>query len=177
MEVVEPAQEAAMVAAVVEDGRVMQVFLQCNIDHALLVLFFQAEDRIRYGHVTGVQTCALPISPCARGVGDPGCRATPGGPGPGQRAPRPEAGRRAGGGRRAAGTGARRRVVDRGDSPLRGPRGGAGDRAGPGSRAWSGRLAPSAGCDAPRPAGARSPGSGSRGPGGAARAAAPGEWR
>src|SRR5690625_7495718 len=26
-------------------------------------LFFQAEDGIRYGHVTGVQTCALPISP------------------------------------------------------------------------------------------------------------------
>src|SRR5439155_15823649 len=26
--------------------------------------FFQAEDGIRYGHVTGVQTCALPI--CAR---------------------------------------------------------------------------------------------------------------
>src|SRR6266702_5630732 len=25
--------------------------------------FFQAEDRIRDGHVTGVQTCALPISP------------------------------------------------------------------------------------------------------------------
>src|SRR5215208_7813179 len=24
--------------------------------------FFQAEDGIRYGHVTGVQTCALPIS-------------------------------------------------------------------------------------------------------------------
>src|SRR5439155_6132373 len=31
--------------------------------------FFQAEDGIRDGHVTGVQTCALPISPsppCAR---------------------------------------------------------------------------------------------------------------
>src|SRR6266508_6462981 len=26
------------------------------------VFFFQAEDGIRYGHVTGVQTCALPIS-------------------------------------------------------------------------------------------------------------------
>src|SRR5215510_9404774 len=25
------------------------------------VFFFQAEDGIRYGHVTGVQTCALPI--------------------------------------------------------------------------------------------------------------------
>src|SRR5207253_4978546 len=27
-----------------------------------LFLFFQAEDGIRDGHVTGVQTCALPIS-------------------------------------------------------------------------------------------------------------------
>src|SRR5690625_5668220 len=26
------------------------------------LFFFQAEDGIRYGHVTGVQTCALPIS-------------------------------------------------------------------------------------------------------------------
>src|SRR3984893_10872355 len=29
---------------------------------ALLFFFFQAEDGIRDGHVTGVQTCALPIS-------------------------------------------------------------------------------------------------------------------
>src|SRR5439155_11519880 len=28
----------------------------------LMILFFQAEDGIRDGHVTGVQTCALPIS-------------------------------------------------------------------------------------------------------------------
>src|SRR5690625_5475108 len=28
-----------------------------------LLFFFQAEDGIRDGHVTGVQTCALPISP------------------------------------------------------------------------------------------------------------------
>src|SRR6266508_3112982 len=28
----------------------------------MLIFFFQAEDGIRYGHVTGVQTCALPIS-------------------------------------------------------------------------------------------------------------------
>src|SRR6266508_5342488 len=27
-----------------------------------MFFFFQAEDGIRYGHVTGVQTCALPIS-------------------------------------------------------------------------------------------------------------------
>src|SRR5690625_7246987 len=29
----------------------------------MLCLFFQAEDGIRDGHVTGVQTCALPIYP------------------------------------------------------------------------------------------------------------------
>src|SRR5437870_11077918 len=29
----------------------------------LRIFFFQAEDGIRDGHVTGVQTCALPISP------------------------------------------------------------------------------------------------------------------
>src|SRR5438309_9577810 len=34
--------------------------------HALLCFFFQAEDGIRDGTVTGVQTCALPIS----GIGD-----------------------------------------------------------------------------------------------------------
>src|SRR5439155_18942501 len=33
----------------------------------LLFFFFQAEDGIRDGHVTGVQTCALPICPsCSR---------------------------------------------------------------------------------------------------------------
>src|SRR5438876_4556529 len=31
--------------------------------------FFQAEDGIRDGRVTGVQTCALPISRLARGTG------------------------------------------------------------------------------------------------------------
>src|SRR6266508_4913679 len=30
--------------------------------------FFQAEDGIRAGHVTGVQTCALPISPDRTGI-------------------------------------------------------------------------------------------------------------
>src|SRR5690625_6098973 len=29
---------------------------------ACVIFFFQAEDGIRDGHVTGVQTCALPIS-------------------------------------------------------------------------------------------------------------------
>src|SRR5439155_6834534 len=33
---------------------------------AFSCVFFQAEDGIRDGHVTGVQTCALPISPSLR---------------------------------------------------------------------------------------------------------------
>src|SRR5690625_7826946 len=32
----------------------------------LFLFFFQAEDGIRDGHVTGVQTCALPISGCVK---------------------------------------------------------------------------------------------------------------
>src|SRR5690625_5559415 len=36
------------------------------------IIFFQAEDGIRHGHVTGVQTCALPISGEA---GEPGTEA------------------------------------------------------------------------------------------------------
>src|SRR5690625_6804604 len=32
------------------------------------IFFFQAEDGIRDGHVTGVQTCALPICPELRGT-------------------------------------------------------------------------------------------------------------
>src|SRR5690625_7098831 len=34
----------------------------------ILIFFFQAEDGIRDGHVTGVQTCALPIYETARGA-------------------------------------------------------------------------------------------------------------
>src|SRR5437660_7149749 len=34
--------------------------------------FFQAEDGIRDGHVTGVQTCALPISPRRKYFGSSG---------------------------------------------------------------------------------------------------------
>src|SRR5690625_4770172 len=33
----------------------------CNLLFLLVFFFFQAEDGIRDGHVTGVQTCALPI--------------------------------------------------------------------------------------------------------------------
>src|SRR5256885_7622470 len=34
-----------------------------EVDHLLFFFFFQAEDGIRDYKVTGVQTCALPISP------------------------------------------------------------------------------------------------------------------
>src|SRR5690625_5637952 len=34
-----------------------------SFNSALIGFFYQAEDGIRDGHVTGVQTCALPISP------------------------------------------------------------------------------------------------------------------
>src|SRR5690606_40375927 len=34
---------------------------------AVVLFFFQAEDGIRDFHVTGVQTCALPISTCPMG--------------------------------------------------------------------------------------------------------------
>src|SRR5215208_2859116 len=33
------------------------------MEYIVFFFFFQAEDGIRDGHVTGVQTCALPISP------------------------------------------------------------------------------------------------------------------
>src|SRR6266542_6087432 len=33
-----------------------------SAEHSSSVFFFQAEDGIRYANVTGVQTCALPIS-------------------------------------------------------------------------------------------------------------------
>src|SRR2546426_3619567 len=38
------------------------------------VFFFQAEDGIRDYKVTGVQTCALPISPAATAQAEPGAR-------------------------------------------------------------------------------------------------------
>src|SRR5439155_5941859 len=44
---------------------------------SLVFFFFQAEDGIRAGHVTGVQTCALPISATpssARGPSPPAAR-------------------------------------------------------------------------------------------------------
>src|SRR5439155_10246943 len=36
-----------------------------HFDRPSILFFFQAEDGIRDGHVTGVQTCALPISSIA----------------------------------------------------------------------------------------------------------------
>src|SRR5256712_6247977 len=119
---------------------------------------------------------ASPGTPSARGGEAPARRATPARPGPDRRAPLKEAGPRARAGHPAVGTETRRSLaVARSGSPPRGPRGGGGDRAARGSRAWSGRPAPSGARDAPRPTGARSPGSGSPGPGTAALAAAPGE--
>src|SRR5690606_39462709 len=63
------------------------------------IFFFQAEDGIRYFHVTGVQTCALPILRRARSrpggtrtpVSWPSCRLGPrsGSAGPGTPEPRP----------------------------------------------------------------------------------------
>src|SRR5437870_8423251 len=38
----------------------------CSFFFLRYFFFFQAEDGIRDGHVTGVQTCALPISPARR---------------------------------------------------------------------------------------------------------------
>src|SRR5437870_8934938 len=42
-----------------------------NANRSINNLFFQAEDGIRFGHVTGVQTCALPILG-ANGAPNPG---------------------------------------------------------------------------------------------------------
>src|SRR5207253_8202125 len=41
---------------------VRQVFIYFDSVMVVFFFFFQAEDGIRDGHVTGVQTCALPIS-------------------------------------------------------------------------------------------------------------------
>src|SRR5437870_7540160 len=38
----------------------------CTINTSRSPFFFQAEDGIRDGHVTGVQTCALPILKCVQ---------------------------------------------------------------------------------------------------------------
>src|SRR6202043_3415767 len=61
------------------------VMTNCATTQANVVsanVFFQAEDGIRYGHVTGVQTCALPICPGCSQSGPPGtiCSACIGAP-------------------------------------------------------------------------------------------------
>src|SRR5437660_5617763 len=51
---------------------VVLLYLLCFVFLCFLLFFFfffQAEDGIRDGHVTGVQTCALPISACSRNAG------------------------------------------------------------------------------------------------------------
>src|SRR5439155_10577513 len=49
---------------VMEDSRYGRTYVaqvKTFIDLQVVIFFFQAEDGIRDGHVTGVQTCALPI--------------------------------------------------------------------------------------------------------------------
>src|SRR6267143_2126350 len=56
------------------------VFFLCEIKaKKVFCFFFQAEDGIRYGTVTGVQTCALPICKLAQKLKVP---TVPGSPGP-----------------------------------------------------------------------------------------------
>src|SRR5439155_6458175 len=43
-------------------GNTLHLYAGLNIPKTSFFFFFQAEDGIRDGHVTGVQTCALPIS-------------------------------------------------------------------------------------------------------------------
>src|SRR5690625_6911860 len=50
------------------------VLFSCWVCICFFFFFFQAEDGIRDGHVTGVQTCALPISESGcEGSPRPGC--------------------------------------------------------------------------------------------------------
>src|SRR5439155_17440147 len=70
--------------------------------------FFQAEDGIRDGHVTGVQTCALPIWPVPLvDVGRDELRAVGVGPRDDERRDAADVGREAGGGERAQERGGR----------------------------------------------------------------------
>src|SRR6266481_9221954 len=50
------------VGSLIEDGKNQEVwYIRNRGGDSLLYFFFQAEDGIRDGTVTGVQTCALPI--------------------------------------------------------------------------------------------------------------------
>src|SRR5439155_12324914 len=44
------------------DEELSSAVRSCQSEPRSIAFFFQAEDGIRDGHVTGVQTCALPIS-------------------------------------------------------------------------------------------------------------------
>src|SRR5207253_7741120 len=48
----------------------------CSIYIKTYLFFFQAEDGIRDGHVTGVQTCALPISVSSKAISNLGSRSS-----------------------------------------------------------------------------------------------------
>src|SRR5690625_6956345 len=45
-----------------ESPKPTRLMRQWSLVSSIVLFFFQAEDGIRGGHVTGVQTCALPIS-------------------------------------------------------------------------------------------------------------------
>ena len=112
-------------------------------------------------------------TPSARARGAPVRRAVRGATGPDRRAPRPGPGRRGAPCRPVAGSGARRRAVDRPDSLPRAPRGDVAGTATRDSRAWWGPLAPSDGRDALGRTATRTLGSDSLGHDGGARAAMP----
>src|SRR5688572_10186988 len=56
-------RDLVMTGAILHDiGKLEELRWSLNFDYTLECFFFQAEDRIRDLTVTGVQTCALPIS-------------------------------------------------------------------------------------------------------------------
>src|SRR5690348_1743116 len=63
-DVVEADDPGQLLAA--DDGEPPHAVLDHQRRRLVELFFFQAEDGIRDGRVTGVQTCALPISPSAR---------------------------------------------------------------------------------------------------------------
>src|SRR5215475_14871975 len=54
-----------------------KVWIATDRSRSRCCFFFQAEDGIRYFHVTGVQTCALPILPGIPGLQHAGRRVQP----------------------------------------------------------------------------------------------------
>src|SRR5439155_14174662 len=57
------------------NGQLLRRRLTSQLPFTWVFFFFQAEDGIRDGHVTGVQTCALPISDRSCPTPRPGARA------------------------------------------------------------------------------------------------------